>query len=135
MADTRTPEQRRRIMQSVRQKDTGPELTVRRLAHGLGFRFRLHRRDLPGRPDLVFPGRRKAVFVNGCFWHGHDGCSKGRLPKSRRDYWVPKIARNKERDAAAVERLKAAGWRVLTVWQCETRNPAALARRLRNFLE
>jgi DNA mismatch endonuclease (patch repair protein) len=122
-------------MQSVGQKNTGPEMTVRRLAHGLGFRFRLHRRDLPGRPDLVFPGRRKVIFVNGCFWHGHRGCSKGRLPKSRQDYWKPKIALNKQRDAAAIERLLASGWRVLTVWQCETRDSRALAARLRRFLE
>ncbi|HEY7296720.1 MAG TPA: very short patch repair endonuclease [Xanthobacteraceae bacterium] len=133
MVDTRTREQRRRIMQSVGQKNTGPEMAVRRLAHRLGFRYRLYRRDLPGSPDLTFPARRKVIFVHGCFWHGH-GCQKGRLPKSRRDYWQPKINSNQERDSQAIEKLIAAGWEVLVVWQCETRDPVALAARLRNFL-
>lgn len=121
-------------MQSVGQKDTGPELAVRRIAHRMGYRYRLHTRGLAGRPDLVFASRRKAIFVNGCFWHGH-GCSKGRLPKSRTDYWGPKIARNAERDSQAIAALEADGWRILTVWQCETGDPAALATRLRAFLE
>ena len=132
--DTRTPEQRRRIMQSVGQKHTGPELAVRRLAHGLGFRFTLHRNDLPGRPDIVFPARKKVVFVHGCFWHGH-GCSKGRLPKTRPEYWEPKLSRNKERDATNLKELKRLGWRALTVWKCETRDAAKLRQRLHRFLE
>jgi len=119
MVDTRTPEQRRRIMQSVRQKDTGPELKVRRALHALGYRFRLHPKTLVGRPDIVFPSRKKAIFVHGCFWHGHE-CSKGRLPASRLDYWGPKIAGNKERDGRAVSELERAGWLCFAVWQCET---------------
>jgi DNA mismatch endonuclease, patch repair protein len=133
MTDTRTPEQRRRIMQSVGTKDTGPEMIVRRIAHGLGYRYRLHRRDLPGTPDLVFVSRRKVIMVHGCFWHGH-GCTKGRLPKSRQDYWGSKIARNRSRDAVVALRLKDLGWEVLTLWQCETRDLGALADRISAFL-
>jgi DNA mismatch endonuclease (patch repair protein) len=133
MADTRTPEQRRYIMQSVGTKDTGPEMIVRRLLHRMGYRYRLHRKDLPGNPDIVFPGRHKAIFIHGCFWHGHD-CPKGRLPKSRIDYWLPKIERNKERDASAVEKLKAEGWDTLTIWQCEIKDRTSLETTLRNFL-
>jgi len=133
MADTRTPEQRRRIMQAVRTKNTGPEMVVRSAVHRMGFRFRLHRKDLPGTPDLVFPSKRKVIFVHGCYWHGHD-CSKGHLPKSRLGYWGPKIARNRERDSANVTALKAAGWQALVVWQCETRQTGALRRRLSRFL-
>lgn len=107
---------------------------MRRIAHALGFRFRLHRRDLPGTPDLVFPRLRKVVFVNGCFWHGHAGCKKGALPKSRPEYWGPKISRNVERDAEACAKLEAAGWKTLTVWQCETRDVDIMRRRLREFL-
>ena len=134
MADTRSPKQRRRIMQSVGQKDTGPELVVRRAAHRLGYRFRLHRKDLAGRPDLIFPRLRKAILVNGCFWHGHEGCRKGKPPKSRFEYWGPKISANKERDAMVVEQLTRDGWAVLTVWQCETTDPVALSTRLKDFL-
>ena len=133
MADTRTPEQRRRIMQSVGTKDTSPELAVRRLLHALGYRFRLHRRDLPGKPDIVLPGRRKAVMVHGCYWHGHD-CPKGRLPKSRENYWGPKIAANRARDVDKEEALRRLGWDVFTVWQCEVNDFAGLAKRLTAFL-
>ena len=132
--DTRTPEQRRRIMQSVGSKDTGPELVVRRLLRGLGYRYRLHRKDLPGRPDIVLGPRRKAIFVHGCFWHGH-GCPKGRLPKSRLEYWRPKIDKNRERDRTKVEYLRSLGWSVLTIWQCETKDLEALAARLQDFVE
>jgi len=134
MADTRTPEQRRRIMQSVGTRDTGPELIVRRIVYGLGHRYRLNVKGLPGRPDIVFPGRMKAIFVHGCFWHGH-GCHKGRAPKSRLDYWKPKLKTNKKRDAAQLLALKVLGWSVLTVWQCETTDPKALSSRLSAFLE
>lgn len=132
--DTRTPEQRRRIMQSVKSKDTGPELVVRRLLHGMGYRYRLHRKDLPGRPDIAFGPRRKAIFVHGCFWHGH-GCSKGRLPKSRLDYWQPKVDKNRERDRTKEEQLKSLGWSVLTIWQCETKDLETLATRLQDFVD
>ena len=121
-------------MQSVGQKHTGSEMTVRRFAHAMGFRYSLHRRDLPGKPDLAFPARQKAIFVNGCFWHGH-GCPKGRPPKSRSEYWQPKIASNVERDARATEQLTADGWQVLTIWQCEIRDAPTLMARLRKFLE
>jgi DNA mismatch endonuclease (patch repair protein) len=118
MVDTRTPEQRRRIMQSVAQRNTGPEVRVRRALHRLGYRFRLHGKSLPGRPDIVFPSRRKVVFIHGCFWHGHN-CSKGRLPKSRPEYWIPKIEANKARDERSVNELRKAGWESHVVWQCE----------------
>lgn len=134
MADTRTAEQRRKIMQAVQGKDTGPEWVVRRLLHGAGYRYRLHDRRLPGRPDIVFPGRRKAIFVHGCFWHGHD-CAKGRLPKTRLDYWAPKIEANRERDARKRAELEALGWTVCVVWQCEIKEIEALKVRLWTFLE
>ena len=133
MADTRTKEQRTRIMKSVRTRDTGPELIVRRRLHRLGFRFRLQAKDLPGKPDIVFRNRRKAIFVHGCFWHGHD-CGKGRLPKSRTDYWGPKIEANRARDSHAVAALSELGWQVLVVWQCETRDEASLDRILTAFM-
>ncbi len=118
MVDTRSPEQRRRIMQSVGQKNTGPEVAVRKALHALGYRFRLHAKRLPGKPDIVFASRRKVIFIHGCFWHGH-GCSKGHLPKSRQDYWKPKIEANKTRDERTVNELKKAGWESLVLWQCE----------------
>lgn len=134
MADTRTPEQRRRIMQAVKTEDTGPEWTVRRTLHALGYRYRLHVKTLPGRPDIVFRARKKVLFVHGCFWHGHD-CSKGRAPKSRLDYWGPKLNANRERDAAKTGQLAALGWDVLALWQCETADGDALTARLVDFLE
>ena len=134
MVDTRTKEQRRRIMQAVRNKDTRPEWTIRRLLYDLGYRYRLHRRDLPGKPDLVFPGRKKAVFVHGCFWHAH-GCRYGHPPKSRLDYWLPKLEQNKKRDAVKRAQLEALNWQVLTVWQCEIKNLDVLTARLCAFLE
>lgn len=132
--DTRSPEQRRRIMQAVKTKNTKPELVVRRLLHGMGYRFRLHRKDLPGRPDIVLPRYRKAIFVHGCFWHQH-GCRKGRLPKSRLGYWLPKLQRNVERDGANLEHLEAHGWTALVVWQCETDQLDELAGKLRDFVD
>jgi DNA mismatch endonuclease (patch repair protein) len=122
-------------MRQIRSKDTRPELALRRLVHGMGYRFRLHRKDLPGRPDLVFSGRKKVVFLHGCFWHQHKGCREGRLPSTRREYWEPKLARNQERDAMAHAALKSLGWGVLTLWECElARNPAAISGELRRFL-
>lgn len=120
-------------MQSVRSKDTGPEMAVRSLLHKLGYRFRLHRKDLPGSPDIVFPSRKKVVFVHGCFWHGH-GCSKGKLPKSRIEYWQPKIARNSQRDAENILQLNNLGWNVLILWQCELRNFDETTNKLVEFL-
>lgn len=121
-------------MSAVRSKDTKPEMTVRRIAHELGFRFRLHRADLPGRPDIVFPGRHAVVFVHGCWWHGHT-CARGaRVPKANRDYWIAKVTRNKRRDESVIARLQAEGWRVLVVWECEINDRDALARTLKDFL-
>lgn len=133
--DTRTPDQRRRIMQAVQSSDTGLELKIRRILHRLGYRYRLHPKDLPGTPDLVFPSRRKAVFVHGCFWHWH-GCKYGQLPKSRLDYWQPKLERNRERDHEKIRQLEAAGWVVHVVWQCEIRrDPEETCERLIAFLD
>lgn len=136
MADKLTPERRSANMARIRSKDTKPELIVRRMAHGLGYRFRLHRKDLPGKPDLVFPALRAVIFVHGCFWHGHPdpACREAVPPKSRLEYWGPKLARNKERDAVNVAALEAAGWRVLTLWECEIRDREAITGRLREFL-
>ena len=134
VTDNRSPEVRSKIMAAVRQKDTWPEVSVRRLLHRKGYRYRLHRRDLPGRPDLVFGPRRKVIFVHGCFWHGH-GCSKGKLPKSRLQYWEPKIEANRQRDSRNVTSLEESGWRVCIVWQCEFANMDSLTTRLVDFLE
>lgn len=120
-------------MRAIRSKDMLPELAVRRLVHKLGYRFRLHRKDLPGKPDLVFVSRRKAVFVHGCFWHSHN-CNAAHVPKSNLDYWLPKLQRNQARDSKNVGALTAAGWKSLVVWECETRDEIGLARRLRKFL-
>lgn len=126
--------QRRRTMAAVKGKDTKPERVVRQIAHGLGRRFRLHRKDLPGSPDLVFARDRKAIFVHGCFWHGHD-CRRGaRTPKTNRAYWEAKIARNVARDRAALLALEAAGWTPFVVWECETRDQETLRARLDRFL-
>jgi DNA mismatch endonuclease (patch repair protein) len=121
-------------MRSIRKRDTRPEMRVRSLAHALGYRFRLHRRDLPGSPDLVFPARRKAIFVHGCFWHQHVGCHLTRQPKTRPDYWPAKLARNVARDAQVRERLEQAGWQVMVVWECETKDAESLRHRLIGFL-
>lgn len=133
MADNRTQQQRSDTMKAVHGKDTTPEWAVRRLLHGDGFRYRLHRASLPGKPDIVFPALRKAIFVHGCFWHAH-GCRYGKPPKSRLEYWLPKLEANRERDALKQAQLRGQGWSVLTVWQCETRKPDALLRKLRRFL-
>lgn len=121
-------------MQAVRSKDTKPELIVRKLLHAHGHRYRLHYRPLPGKPDLAFPGRKKAIFVHGCFWHSH-GCKTGRAPKSRLDYWLPKLEANVARDRKKVDAIHALGWKTLTVWQCELADRDALLTRLTNFLE
>jgi DNA mismatch endonuclease (patch repair protein) len=134
MADRFSVAQRSANMRRIKGWDTRPELLVRRLAHAMGYRYRLHRKDLPGKPDLVFGPRRKVIFVHGCFWHQHEGCRGGRVPESNTDYWVPKLRRNTERDAAARAALEARGWGVLTIWDCETRDESALRMRLSSFL-
>jgi len=113
-------------MSRIRSRDTGPELAVRRAIHAAGLRYRLHEKRLPGRPDLVFAGRRLALFVHGCFWHQH-GCGLSHAPASRLEYWGPKLRRNKDRDAQVVRALAAAGWKVVSVWECETRSTSKVA--------
>ena len=134
MTDVYPPEKRSAVMRRVKGAGTSPELAVRRLIWRLGGRYRLNRRDLPGKPDIVLPGRRLAIFVHGCFWHGHD-CARGaRVPKANRDYWVAKVARNRARDAVVCAALTASGWRVETVWECELRDRAALETRAQGWL-
>lgn len=135
MVDRLTPERRSALMAKVRGKNTSPEMAVRRLLFGLGYRYRLHVSKLPGRPDIVFPGRRKVIFVHGCFWHRHPGCPKASTPKSRVEYWEEKFSRNVERDREAVRKLNAEGWDVLIVWECETKRAEALKRMLVEFLD
>ena len=123
------------VMRQVKGRDTAPEKRVRKLLTGLGARYRLQRKDLPGSPDVVLPGRRLAIFVHGCFWHGHD-CARGaRVPKANRDYWLAKVARNRTRDARVRGELGAAEWRVETIWECELKAEAALRERLARMLE
>ena len=122
------------VMRRVKGRDTTPELKVRRALTGLGARYRLHRADLPGKPDIAMPGRRLAIFVHGCFWHGHD-CARGaRVPKANRDYWVGKVERNRARDETSRAALAALGWRVETIWECDLKDAAALEARLRALL-
>jgi len=128
-------EQRSRIMRAVKSCDTGPELIVRRLAHSMGYRFRLHRRDLPGKPDLVFPRLRKIIFVHGCFWHGHDCLRGARVPKGNHEYWMKKIAKNRDRDRSVREALTGLGWKITVLWECELNNATGIRLRLRQFLK
>jgi DNA mismatch endonuclease (patch repair protein) len=134
VTDVFTPEQRSRVMARVKGKDTAPELKVRRALHALGARFRLHRKDLPGAPDIVLPRRHLAIFVHGCYWHGHD-CARGaRVPQQNRDYWLGKVGRNRQRDVSNRQALEAQGWRVGTIWECELKDDAALRQRLADLL-
>lgn len=133
--DTLSKEQRGERMSRVRSKDTKPELVVRRLIFSMGYRYRLHDRRLPGTPDLVFHGRRKALFVHGCFWHRHHRCVLARMPKSRLDFWRPKLEGNTERDARNMEALREQGWDVLVVWECETKDTERLEKTIRGFLD
>jgi DNA mismatch endonuclease, patch repair protein len=122
MIDRLDPVRRSENMRLVRSHDTGPEILVRKIAHRLGYRFRLHRRDLPGSPDLVFPKRNKIIFVHGCFWHRHQGCVRNTTPGTRIEFWKRKFAENEERDRRVSAQLRKLGWRVFVVWECETRN-------------
>lgn len=135
MVDTLTMAERSRVMGRVRSRDTKPEMIVRRLTHGMGYRYRLHDKKLPGCPDLVFRRRRKVIFVHGCFWHRHRNCALARLPKSRRDFWTPKLNANRKRDERNLRELAKAGWSALVLWECEIGDADALARRIRDFLE
>jgi DNA mismatch endonuclease (patch repair protein) len=120
-------------MRAIRSRDTLPEIAVRSLVHKLGYRFRLHRQDLPGKPDLAFPARCKVIFVHGCFWHSH-ACKTGLIPKSNRDFWLPKLRRNKARDKENIDALKQLGWDALVIWQCELKDSRAVGIRVRRFL-
>jgi len=139
MADKLTRNERSENMRRIRSKNMKPEMRVRSLVHSLGYRFRLHRKELPGKPDLVFGPRRKVIFVHGCFWHQHPDpeCKIARLPKSRLDYWLPKLERNTQRDAETLKKLKEAGWSALVVWECETKakDLAGLQKKLQKFLD
>jgi DNA mismatch endonuclease (patch repair protein) len=134
--DTLTPEERSERMSRVRGAHTKPEMVVRRMIHALGYRYRLHGRALPGRPDMVFAGRRKVIFVHGCFWHRHPdpSCALARLPKSRVDFWRAKLEGNRGRDERNEARLRELGWDVLVVWECQLRDRGALETRIRGFL-
>jgi DNA mismatch endonuclease, patch repair protein len=134
--DTLTPKERSERMGRVRNKDTKPEMVVRRLVHSLGYRYRLHSRKLPGHPDMIFPGRGKVIFVHGCFWHRHDlSCPFTRMPKSRLDFWAPKFEATRRRDAEKQASLREMGWECLVLWECELKDLSSLADRIRKFLE
>ena len=134
MTDRISRENRSRIMSRIKGRDTKPEIRIRRLVHGLGYRYRLYRRDLPGTPDLVFPGRRKIIFVHGCFWHQHD-CPRGSRPSSNKRFWKAKLRKNVERDNKNISALIAAGWSILIIWECEIKSLTALSARITSFLE
>ena len=136
MTDTLDPDQRSNRMSRIRGKDTGPEMVVRRITHGMGYRYRLHVKDLPGCPDLVFRKRRRVIFVHGCFWHRHPdpSCKLARLPKSRLDFWLPKLERNAERDSENIRKLKSMGWDVLVIWECQLKDQTSLREQIRAFL-
>lgn len=137
MTDRISPERRSANMRAIRSKNMKPEMAVRRLVYSLGYRFRLHRKDLPGEPDMVFPGCHAVIFIHGCFWHQHPdpSCKDARSPKSNTDYWWPKLQRNQFRDAENEAALVALGWRVLVVWECQTKDETALKQSLLAFLD
>lgn len=134
MPDNLTTEQRRRCMSRVKNRHTKPELIVRSTLHRLGYRFRLHRRDLPGSPDVVFPGRRKVIFVHGCFWHRHPGCKAAGMPTTRAEFWKKKFDVNVSRDLEKIKSLEADNWATLIIWSCETKDAASLKVKLISFL-
>ena len=134
MTDKLTPVRRSANMARIRSKNMKPELAVRRMIHQMGYRYRLHRKDLPGKPDIVFPSRKAVIFVHGCFWHLHPGCREGRIPSSRRDYWEPKLLGNVRRDQEVVKKLIESGWRVLIVWECEVQRSEQLREIVKRFL-
>ncbi|MDH7601926.1 MAG: DNA mismatch endonuclease Vsr [Armatimonadota bacterium] len=135
MTDVFSESKRSWIMSRVREKNTSPELIVRSFVHRLGYRFRLHRKDLPGKPDIVFPSRRKVIFVHGCFWHGHQ-CPRGdRIPKTRQSYWLEKIARNTTRDSQHEQELASLGWKSLVIWECQIKDLGLLHSTIVAFLD
>lgn len=135
MTDIFSQAKRSAIMSRIGGKDTAPEIKIRQLLHALGYRFRLHRNDLPGKPDIVLPRHRKVIFVHGCFWHGHSRCRRATLPTTNIEFWQTKIGKNKMRDQTAQRKLRAKGWKLLVVWQCQINNKRALADKLTAFLE
>ena len=135
MTDKFTPKQRAEIMRRIAGKNTAPELQVRSLLHGLGYRFRIHRRDLPGRPDIVLSRYRAVILVHGCFWHGHKGCRRATIPQTRTEFWRAKIEKNMARDVVVRGKLSKLGYRTIVVWQCELRNRSAVASRLDKRLQ
>ena len=137
MADIFSPRKRTEIMKNVRTRDTECELVVRKIIFAMGYRYRLHRADLPGKPDVVFPIRKKVIFIHGCFWHGHSGCARGKLPESNISFWQKKITGNKFRDGKVLRKLKNMGWQNLIIWQCQVshKNITRLRNRIKEFLE
>jgi DNA mismatch endonuclease (patch repair protein) len=132
--DRLPPEKRSWLMGLVRAKNTNPEMAVRRIVFALGFRYRLHGKNLPGRPDIVLASRRSVIFVNGCFWHQHEGCNRAKRPETRAEYWSAKLDENVERDRRNLLQLKSMGWRVLTIWECQLRRPNDISRKITRFL-
>jgi|ERR1041384_8821713 DNA mismatch endonuclease (patch repair protein) len=135
MADKFTPDERSRIMSRVKGKNTQPEKIVRTLLHSLGYRFRLHRKDLPGNPDIVLPRHKRVIFVHGCFWHGHEGCPRAARPTTNVDFWNRKIDGNIKRDKKVRKELRSLDWEILIIWQCQTRSTDALRMRIEKFLK
>lgn len=133
--DNLTPEERSERMSRIRNKDTKPELAVRSLVHGMGYRYRLHSHKLPGSPDMVFAGRKKVIFVHGCFWHYHRNCRQYRFPKTNVDFWKPKLEQNRRRDKKNLEELNKMGWISLVIWECELKDMERLEVRIRSFLD
>jgi len=133
--DNLSPTERSEIMARVHSRDTRPEMLVRHIVFSLGYRYRLHVRDMPGRPDLVFRKLCKVIFVHGCFWHRHVNCALARLPKSRQEFWIPKLEGNRMRDKKIVNALRRVGWGVMTIWECQIRKPHLLVDRIRRFLD
>lgn len=132
--DPLTPSERSERMARIRNADTKPEMTIRRMVYAMGYRYRLHVKDLPGSPDLVFRRTKKVIFVHGCFWHQH-GCRQYRMPKTKQGFWEPKLARNVVRDAQVRRRLRKLGWRTLTIWGCQLKTPELVSARIKRFLE
>lgn len=137
MADKLTKERRSENMRKIRSKNMKPEMAVRKLVHSLGYRYRLHGKGLPGKPDLVFATRKKVIFVNGCFWHQHtaDSCLISRIPKSNQDFWLPKLQRTQQRDKEHLKNLKASGWDVLVIWECQIKDLSAVKKKIIKFLD
>ncbi|MDG4476856.1 very short patch repair endonuclease [Thiovibrio frasassiensis] len=134
MVDTLSLKERSERMSRIRGKDSNPEMKLRRLVHGLGFRYRLHVKNLPGKPDLVFPARHAVIFMHGCFWHRHEGCKLARLPKSKLDFWEEKLETNRQRDLSHHQQLLELGWNVLVVWECQLGDPVNVSRIIQEFL-